>query len=463
MRVFPFFSALLCISAFVTKTSRSIRHNSIRVAARPQDGAFGAAAAVAALAIGLGPPVAHAAPGGDPYPLFHEVYNIVDENFFDGTYNGNDWARVKVDYEGKLSSGADEHKLTEKLLSKLGDKYTRILDKATYESLWKYDAIGVGILFESNDAGEMIVASAPISGSSGAGAKLGKGDRIRSVSGKSTKGMTAIQLLDMVSNDDSDVLELSVIRADSDPASEPEVMKLARSKQKAVNPVSFRAVTTDSGRRVGYIKLSDFNSEAVSGIKNAVTSLDPDVNEYVLDLRGNTGGGFQFALNIGGMFMQDRPMVTARGNDRVVGEDAKAVTSNVQQFRSSYASGPLTTKPLSVWLDGLSASASEVLAGALHDNCRAITTGSTSFGKGKIQAVFGLTNGEGMTMTVAQYVTPKGTVIQAHGLIPDVPTNGDKNAYLNMLKASVTSLGDDVSRLDLEAMDRSRSLCVASL
>jgi len=131
----------------------------------------------------------------------------------------------------------------------------------------------------------------------------------------------------------------------------------------------------------------------------------------------------------------------------------------MQVFKTSYAGGALTNKPLVVWLDGLSASASEVLAGALHDNCRAVTVGSTSFGKGKIQAVFGLGNGEGMTMTVAQYVTPKGTVIQAHGLVPDVPTGGRTNPYLNLLKSSVSDVGADLSDVDMSAVSTARGTC----
>jgi carboxyl-terminal processing protease len=252
--------------------------------------------------------------------FFDEVWHIVNNNFFDESFNGNDWNKIYHDYEAKLASGADEHLLAEKMIKKLGDKYTRILDKATYEGLWKYDAIGVGVLFESSDEGGMVVASSPISGSSGAAAKLAKGDKVYSINGQSTAGMTAIALLDLMSNDNSGSLSLEVGRGRADggltgrqPAAASTVMPalarqhpdsgdlseqhekivLTRSKQKAVNPVTFSTKTAANGLTVGYIKLADFNSEAVEGLRQALGALEPAVDEYVLDLRGNTGGGFQ--------------------------------------------------------------------------------------------------------------------------------------------------------------------------
>ena len=137
------------------------------------------------------------------------------------------------------------------------------------------------------------------------------------------------------------------------------------------------------------------------------------------------------------MFMGDKPMVTAEGKG---GDSTK--------FRTSYPEGQLTSKPLVVLTDGLSASASEVLVGGLKDNCRAVSAGANTFGKGKIQAVFGLTNGEGLIMTVAQYVTPKGTVIQSRGIAPDIAGPAG-NAYLNLaLSATPVTRTPDLETID---------------
>ena len=126
-----------------------------------------------------------------------------------------------------------------------------------------------------------------------------------------------------------------------------------------------------------------------------------------------------------------------------------AVSRNDEKsaFPSSYTDGVLTDLPLVVWMDELSASASEVLAGGLHDNCRAIVVGSNSFGKGKIQAVFGLSDGEGLTMTVAQYVTPRGTIIQSKGIRPDIPIP-TVNAYVSYVGGGIFS-EPDLTKLDL--------------
>jgi len=353
--------------------------------------------------------------------LFDEVWKIVDENYVDPSFNGIDWREIKEDYSKKISSGADELELTKKMLSKLGDKYSRILDKQYFESLWKYDAIGIGLIFQSTPGAPMVVSAPPISGSSSEKAGLHKNDVIYAINGKSTDTMTAMDVLDMMSNDDSDTVKIVYSHSSSSPtpstqdavsSTDPRTeITLKRSKQKAVNPVSSFTQSLSDGTLVGYIRLKEFNNEAAAETSKAIARLEREgVQEYVLDLRGNTGGGFQFALNIGGLFLHDKPMVTAQGKQQ-----------DSMVFRSSYPSGVVTEKPLVLWVDGLSASASEVLASGLRDNCRAVLAGTRTFGKGKIQAVFGLSNGGGLTLTVAQYITPKGSIIQSKGIEPDLP------------------------------------------
>lgn len=383
------------------------------------------------------------------YPLFEEVWDGLNENFFDDQYNGQDWQKVKKETLGKLDSGADEHAIVKKILTSLGDKYTRLVDKKTFEGLFKYDAIGVGLLFQSNPGEPLRVSGPPTGGSSSAVAGMKKGDLILSLNGKSTEDMTAMTVLDMMSNDVSPEITLEYYRPGADDtiksfkaASQSDKKKsvtLARSGiEKAQNPISYSTQRLAGGKLAGYIRFSDFNAEAVPNLHDAILDLEKKgVDELLMDLRGNTGGGFQFALNIGGMFMGDRPMVTTKG---------KAGDSS--SFRTSYPEGQLTSKPLVILTDGLSASASEVLTGGLVDNCRAVTAGANTFGKGKIQAVFGLANGEGLVMTVAQYVTPKGTIIQSRGIPPALPGPAG-NAYLNLAISSTPANRAP----DLEAID----------
>lgn len=360
------------------------------------------------------------------FPIFNEVWRLASDNFYDNSFNKQDWNKVREEYLNKLKDGADENEITKLMVSSLGDKYTRLLDKNSFEALWKYDAIGVGLLFESDPSKQqqMVVAAPPISGSSANKANIHKGDIITSINGQSTKSMTAIQLLDMMSNDDKETVEIEYFSPDN--SVDKKIVSLRRSKQKASNPVQFFSQKLKNNKVAGYIKLSEFNSEAVPSLRDALDSLNnAGIDELVLDLRGNTGGGFQFALNIGGIFMDDKNMVTAVG---------KGMERNV--FKTSYPGGPVYTKPLLVYTDGLSASASEVLVAGLRDNCRAASIGAKTFGKGKIQAVFGLSDGEGLTMTVAQYVTPHGVVIQSKGIDPDIPLQ-TLNSYVNLILAPV--------------------------
>ncbi|KAJ1424138.1 ClpP/crotonase-like domain-containing protein [Ochromonadaceae sp. CCMP2298] len=386
------------------------------------------------------------------HPVFDEVWGIVNENFFDPTYNKNDWSKVREDYQKRLDSGADEDKLTKKMLSLLGDKYTRLLDKQFFESLWKYDAIGVGLLFQSDPGKNMYVSAPPIDSSSGAKAGIRKGDVIYAINGERSDKMTAIQMLDKMSNDERDSLELEYGTPSETGAEVRKTVQLARSTEKAVNPVTFSSKKLPDGKTAGYVKLKEFNAEAVPQLKKALVALNAQgIDELALDLRGNTGGGFQFALNVGGMFMQDKHMVTAAGR----GDDTSV-------FRTSYPEGVLFSKPLVIITDGLSASASEVLVAGLHDNCRAAVTGSKTFGKGKIQAVFGLANGEGVTMTVAQYVSPSGAVIQSKGIEPDLPMS-TINPYINALTGSILEQAD-VDRVDFQAAQKLLSVsCPAIL
>jgi C-terminal peptidase prc len=111
--------------------------------------------------------------------------------------------------------------------------------------------------------------------------------------------------------------------------------------------------------------------------------------------------------------------------------------------------------PLAIWVDGGSASASEVLAGALRDNCRAVVMGSTSFGKGLVQAVYGLKNGYGLVLTVAKYLTPGGTDINKVGIAPDV--SGEM--ALPAVPGFVPKFGSDTSRVDFEDVTRRMAMC----
>ena len=134
---------------------------------------------VAALTIGLSVfgGAIHPSLAAEP-TILTEVWGMVNENFVDSTFNGNNWNEIKEDYSNKVRAGADERELTIKMLSKLGDKYSRLIDKTYFESLWKFDAIGIGLIFQSYPGSPMVVSAPPIGGSSSEKAGFKKGDII---------------------------------------------------------------------------------------------------------------------------------------------------------------------------------------------------------------------------------------------------------------------------------------------
>lgn len=234
----------------------------------------------------------------EKYKVFNEVWKIVNDNYVDGTFNNNDWVALKKNYLEKLANGADENAITKKALSLLGDKYTRLLDKKFFESLWEYDAIGVGLLFQSDPEKPMTIAAPPISGSSGEAAGIKKGDVVYSINGVSTEKMNAMQVLDMMSNDDGEYMKLEYGTPSNQQENEPhKTVNLKRSKQKANNPVSSFSQKLQNGKVVGYASLTEFNSEAVPSLREAILSFEKaNVDYIVLDLRGNTGGGIPICL-----------------------------------------------------------------------------------------------------------------------------------------------------------------------
>jgi carboxyl-terminal processing protease len=178
---------------------------------------------------------------------------------------------------------------------------------------------------------------------------------------------------------------------------------------------------------VGYVRLFIFNDLATSSLEREIKSLtDQGVKALILDLRGNPGGLLDQAVSVSDLFLGDGVVVTQRSRD---GEEVT--------YRS--ANGGLAEQiPLVVLIDGGSASASEVVAGALKDRGRAALIGQTSFGKGSVQHVHDMADGSQLHVTAALWFTPDGTAIQGTGLTPDVAvtepdsaTSGQPDPYIH--------------------------------
>jgi carboxyl-terminal processing protease len=178
-----------------------------------------------------------------------------------------------------------------------------------------------------------------------------------------------------------------------------------------VRPVRYRT----EGGDIGYIRITTFNEQTTDGLKKAITDISKQIPPeklagYVVDLRNNPGGLLDQAVSVSAAFMARGEVVSTRGRR----------AEETQRFTAR--SGDLTkSKPLVVLINGGSASASEIVAGALHDHNRATLIGTRSFGKGSVQTIIPLGAGKGaLALTTARYFTPSGQSIQARGITPDI-------------------------------------------
>eukprot|EP00585_Thalassiosira_rotula_P008323 CAMPEP_0196151830 /NCGR_PEP_ID=MMETSP0910-20130528/34369_1 /TAXON_ID=49265 /ORGANISM="Thalassiosira rotula, Strain GSO102" /LENGTH=480 /DNA_ID=CAMNT_0041415279 /DNA_START=30 /DNA_END=1468 /DNA_ORIENTATION=- len=348
-------------------------------------------------------------------PAYDEAWNLVKKYALDQSFHGQDWDEAYTKYSAGLDpSSTDEDRIlkaTSNLVGSLGDKYSRVLDRDAYARIQKFDLIGVGATLMPDPTTKVITVGAPpVANSAADQAGLKVGDSVVAVNGIETAGRTAFDIIDQISEDPNAGQITFTIRSGDE---SPRDLVMKREFLEVRNPVSYRVSETRSdGTKVGYVRIAEFNSLVKSSLEAALKDLESqNVNAYVLDVRGNPGGAFQSAVEIAGLFMNDKLATdVVDGN----GVDLKFRTSKDRMVISE-------KHPLAIWVDGGSASASEVLSGALRDNCRAVVMGDTSFGKGLVQAVYGLKNGDGLVLTVARYLTPGGTDINKIGIVPDVP------------------------------------------
>jgi carboxyl-terminal processing protease len=261
---------------------------------------------------------------------------------------------------------------------------------------------GVGIqLSLDKDTKELVVVS-PIEGSPASRAGVMPKDVILSIDGKSTKGMSTEDAVKLIRGQAGTTVNLQ-LRRDGKVVAAPLVR--ARIELHAVDS---QVNTTADGTRIGYIRLKQFNANAAKDMADALKKLEGEnVQGYVLDLRSNPGGLLMASIAIARQWMDEGVIVSTKTRDGI--QDTKRANGRA-----------LTQRPLVVLVNEGSASASEILSGALQDNHRAVVVGEKTFGKGLVQSVRGLSDGSGMTVTIAKYLTPNGRDIHKHGIDPDV-------------------------------------------
>ncbi len=263
---------------------------------------------------------------------------------------------------------------------------------------------GLGIEVTQEDGWVKVIT--PMDGTPADAAGIQAGDFITAVDGESLLGLTLSEAVDLLKGPVGSEVTITIVREGVD---EPFDVSIVR------DTIKLTAVRTRVEGRTVVMRISTFNDQTypnlVDGLNKAVEELGgfENVDGFVLDLRNNPGGLLTQAIKVSDAFLEAGEIVSTRGRNPEDGERYNATPGDLAQG-----------KPMVVLINSGSASASEIVAGALQDHRRAIVVGTKSFGKGSVQTVMPLRNNGAMRLTTARYYTPSGRSIQALGVSPDI-------------------------------------------
>jgi carboxyl-terminal processing protease len=341
-----------------------------------------------------------------PKHTVDEVWQIVHRDFVDGKFNKHDWLQVRQSYLDKTyTKPEDAYKGVRAMLKELNDPYTRFMDPRQFNRMKEQtsgDYAGVGIQVIPDPKTKELLVVSPIPDTPAAKAGIMAKDIIETVDGFATKVLGYEDAIGKIKGKPGTSVTIVIRR-------ETKKFPLTLERQ-VITVASVRTeLKEEQGKKIGYIALREFTAKAPKEMRTAVSSfLDQNVDGFVLDLRNNPGGLLGASTEIASIFL-DKKLVVSTVNR----------TGTVEELETN--GNRLTDKPLVLLVNGGSASASEILSGAFQDYHRAALIGTTTFGKGLVQAVRELSDGSGMTVTIAHYKTPAGRDIHKKGITPDYP------------------------------------------
>jgi carboxyl-terminal processing protease len=368
--------------------------------------------------------------------LVLQAWRTVNQAYYDESFNHQNWwlTRDKTMKQQFPDEEAAYQAIT-KMIATLDEPFTRLLRPEQYRSLKVNTAgelSGVGLQIGVKAGSKSIEVIAPIAGSPAAQAGILPHDTIVEIDAVPTSELTLDTAAVRMRGETGTNVSLIIQTADKDPR---EVILIRRKIE--LNPVTAE-LHTENGRKIGYLRLSQFSAKAAEELGANITKFKQQgATGYVLDLRNNPGGLVSAGVEIARQWLNEGTIVYT--------VDRRGAVDSIESTGTA-----LTDAPLAVLVNEGTASASEILAGALQDNGRAKLIGTKTFGKGLIQSLFDLPNGSGLAVTVAKYETPNHHDIHKLGITPDrvVPTpeiplesaaTADDTQYL----AAVKELGDN--------------------
>jgi len=321
--------------------------------------------------------------------LFSDVLYLVKTNY------------VQSPQMDKLVQGAIRGMIAEL------DPHSSYLTKDMYSELeietrGEFSGLGIEITVQDH----MITVIAPIADTPADRAGIKSGDKIIQINGKFIKDMSIMDAVKMMRGPAGDTITISIMRA---PGNQPLEFTLTR---EIIHVDSIKSHLFRPG--LGYARIVQFQEHTSTELNDALIALEKENGApligIVLDLRNNPGGLLEQAVKVSDLFLDSGEIVSTRGRQK----------KDNFSYRATNTPGPARNCPIIILINGGSASAAEIVAGALQDHKRAVILGTQSFGKGSVQSVIPLEDGSALRLTTANYFTPNGTSIQAKGITPNI-------------------------------------------
>jgi C-terminal peptidase (prc) len=340
-----------------------------------------------------------------PKELIDEVWQVIHKSYVDGTFNQVDWTATRTEYLNRNYTDDEQaYKAIREMLKKLDDPYTRFMNPEEFKNMQidtSGELTGVGIQLTQDEKTKKLVVISPIEDSPAFTAGVQSQDIISEIDGRTTEGMDINEAVSLIRGPVGTKVNIKILRGDK-----PLDFNITRDRIE-IHPVRASKNPSSKGD-IGYIRLNTFSANAAEEMRDAISDLEKqNVGGYILDLRSNPGGLLYSSVEIARMWLNQ-------------GDIVSTVDRQGETDRQKANNRALSSKPLVVLVDGGSASASEILSGALQDNKRALLVGTKTFGKGLVQSVRGVGNGSGLAVTIAKYFTPSGRDINHEGIQPDV-------------------------------------------
>jgi len=322
----------------------------------------------------------------EEFSLFWEAWRIVENEFYRRPVDPKELTYGAI--RGALSTLEDENTafITPEHIAIISEDLTGAFE-------------GIGALVEMNEDGHLVIVK-PLAGTPADLAGLKGGDLVLEVDGVEIRGMNLIEAINLIRGPKGTTVRLTIRRQGV-----PEPFEVEIVRQRIELPtIEYRLLNGE----IGYIKLNEFNSQAPRQLRAALIDLlAKKPRGLILDMRDNPGGLVTAAIDVGSEFIAEGVIMSEMGKD-------------IEEDYEAQGDGLATEIPLVVLVNGESASASEIVAGAIQDYRRAILIGERTVGKGSVQVQHQLSDGSGLRITVAHWFTPYGRLIEGEGLIPDI-------------------------------------------